>query len=217
MAAENTAGGGARFLLSGATNNPHRSWYDYFGLPDDLAEWTIDDVRSTVVSIAPSMLAGAGSGAAGGANGTFASSPDLLRRTITLADFERYLRTVGEPYRFLAANRPADALSGDKLCSPDECALAPAASRTGADRGGEAPGGGHLASADAAARLAAVPPVVFDQRFELTDPATFGVFSPEGAPAATMVMIERLANYLDQVFILIIQEYDQNTYIQLII
>ena len=44
--------------------------------------------------------------------------------------------------------------------------------------------------------------MVFEERFDLTDPSTFAVFSPEGAPHATLVTIERLTNYLDQVEII---------------
>ena len=44
--------------------------------------------------------------------------------------------------------------------------------------------------------------MVFEERFDLTDPSTFAIFSPEGAPHATLVTIERMTNYLDQVEII---------------
>lgn len=186
----------ARFLLSGATNNPHQSWLGYFGIPEDIAEWTIDDVRSTVASIAPSVVSAAP--AAAGANGSAVPPPPAsLRRTVTLADFDRYLRTIGEPYRFFATSRPA--VVGADSSEAGGGGLRGVPDRAVPDKGGEAPGVGHLASAATADRLKAVPPIVFSDSFELTEPETFRVFSPDGAPAASMVMIEKLANYLDQV------------------
>ena len=75
-------------------------------------------VRSTVVSIAPSMLAGNGKGAGGGSANFTSHPPESLRRAITLADFDKYLRTVGEPYRFLAANRPSTAPDAEAKATP---------------------------------------------------------------------------------------------------
>ncbi|EOD09244.1 vacuolar protein sorting 54 [Emiliania huxleyi CCMP1516] len=164
----------ARFLLSGATNNPNTSWLDYFGLPDDLGEWTIDDVRSTVATM-----------------------------TITVADFEHYLATVGEPFRFLATHRPNGGGGGG---GGEGEAL------SNGHGGGAAGNGGRAIAADVTERLGAspqscaVPQVVFEERFDLTDPSTFAVFSPEGAPHATLVTIERMTNYLDQVEITLLGE-----------
>ena len=83
---------------------------------------------------------------------------------------------MGEPYRFLAQNRP------------------------GADE--PLP---TFSSASAEA-LAAVPEVCFRADFSLADPETFDVFSPPGAPAAGMVMVEKLTHYLDQVELTLLGE-----------
>jgi len=120
-----------------------------------------------------------------------------------LDDFERYLRTVGEPYRFLHANRPREGeRSGERRREgrgeAEQVEQAELEGGNGAHDATRSPAAAH--------RLSVVPPVVFGDHFELTDPCTFEVFSPEGAPAATMVMIEKLANYLDQVELTLLSE-----------
>eukprot|EP00967_Tisochrysis_lutea_P066414 scaffold86504_cov26-Tisochrysis_lutea.AAC.1 len=200
----------SRFLLSAATNNPSPSWLDYLGLPDDLAEWTLDDLRASLPSLSLSGPLGGGgerererererggtrpAGASAGAHAAFTRLE--AGREVTLDDFERYLRTVGEPYRFLHANRPREGeRSGERRREgrgeAEQVEQAELEGGNGAHDATRSPAAAH--------RLSVVPPVVFGDHFELTDPCTFEVFSPEGAPAATMVMIEKLANYLDQV------------------
>ena len=36
--------------LSGVVNNPRSTWYDFFGLPEDIDEITLSDVRNVVTS-----------------------------------------------------------------------------------------------------------------------------------------------------------------------
>jgi len=195
----------ARFLLSGATNNPNTSWLDYFGLPDDLGaplalrstaqhtrqqpatrlaahpngrnrepatcrkprprppsraaatpgEWTIDDVRSTVATmVGTSALLGGGGGVGGGGGGAAEGSdappllPSELRQTITVADFEHYLATVGEPFRFLATHRPNGGGGGG---GGEGEAL------SNGHGGGAAGNGGRAIAADVTERLGASP------------------------------------------------------------
>lgn len=69
------------------------------------------------------------------------------------------------------------------------CAPPRARARFAAD----APPGGRCASREPLAQL------VFDAGFRLEAPETFAFFSPEGTPASTMVLQERLTHYLDLV------------------
>ena len=77
--------------LSSVSNNPRATWLEYLGLPEDLDEWTLVDVKYTV-SAYLSPVEGAG-----------VSVSD--KHLVTRADFVEYLRGVGEPYRFMAVNR----------------------------------------------------------------------------------------------------------------
>merc|ERR1719223_739639 len=84
----------ARGYLTGVANNPRSGWLEYFGLPEDIDEWTIEDLRGLVVTPAPAFPA---------------ESPET-KLQVTLADFRGYLESVGNPYRYLTANRPAIAV-----------------------------------------------------------------------------------------------------------
>ena len=89
--------------LSGVVNNPRSSWLEYFGLPDDIDEYTLSDVTSAVSSyVLPSSAATPAATPA--ASVSSASSRD--ERLVTIADFANYMHRVGEPYRFMAAHRP---------------------------------------------------------------------------------------------------------------
>ena len=107
----------ARGYLTGVANNPRSGWLEYFGcapegaslptrcllrrcpnlrrLPEDIDEWTIEDLRGLVVTPAPAFPA---------------ESPET-KLQVTLADFRGYLESVGNPYRYLTANRPAIAIA----------------------------------------------------------------------------------------------------------
>ena len=126
-------------------------------LPEDIDEWTIEDLRGLVVNPAPAFPA---------------ESPET-KLQVTLADFRGYLESVGNPYRYLTANRPA---AGG--CNGD---------------------GGTSSSAQDTPSLAGVPEICFRNDFDLAQPDTFAFFSPPEQPHATMVMLERLAQWLDQV------------------
>ena len=171
--------------LSSVSNNPRSNWYEYLGcaassgtscavllltranpmvrrLPEDIDEWTIEDLRGLVVAPTPATPA----------------DPAESKLQITLADFQGYLDCVGNPYRYLAANRPvpqgvsANGTNGDASSS---------------------------SAPQDAASLAGVPEICFRSDFDLAQPETFGFFSPPDQPHATMVMLERLTQWLDQV------------------
>ena len=126
-------------------------------LPEDIDEWTIEDLRGLVVTPAPAFPA---------------ESPES-KLQVTLADFRGYLESVGNPYRYLTANRPvAGGCNGD---------------------------GDTSSSAQDTPSLAGVPEICFRNDFDLAQPDTFAFFSPPEQPHATMVMLERLAQWLDQV------------------
>ena len=172
------AGSSSRQFLSSVANNPRSGWLEYLGLPEDLDEWTVEDVRSTAAGLGLSALVGPATAPAADASKANGAPipPAAPTPALTLHDFQSYLQRVGEPYRFLASNRP------------------------GADE--PLP---TFSSASAEA-LAAVPEVCFRADFSLADPETFDVFSPPGAPAAGMVMVEKLTHYLDQVELTLLGE-----------
>ena len=128
-------------------------------LPEDIDEWTIEDLRGLVVTPAPAFPA---------------ESPET-KLQVTLADFRGYLESVGNPYRYLTANRPvAGGCNGD---------------------------GGTSSSTQDTPSLAGVPEICFRNDFDLAQPDTFAFFSPPEQPHATMVMLERLTQWLDQVWL----------------
>ena len=45
------AGSSSRQFLSSVANNPRSGWLEYLGLPEDLDEWTVEDVRSTAAGL----------------------------------------------------------------------------------------------------------------------------------------------------------------------
>ena len=127
-------------------------------LPEDIDEWTIEDLRGLVVTPAPALSV---------------ESPEA-KLQVTLADFQGYLETVGNPYRYLIANRPV--------------------------AGGSNGDAGTSASTQEAPSLVGVPEICFRNDFDLAQPDTFAFFSPPEQPHATMVMLERLTQWLDQVW-----------------
>jgi len=147
--------------LSSVSNNPHTSWLEYLGLPEDLDEWTLVDVKYSVSAYL--------SPAEGGGTASVNSDPQL----ITLNDFIDYLRSVGEPYCFMAVNRPHQ--------SADEADSSSAKRAVKAD-------------------LSNVPNVCFEADFDLSKPETFAHFSPADQSAVGMVTLEKLGGYLDSVF-----------------
>ena len=52
------AGSSSRQFLSSVANNPRSGWLEYLGLPEDLDEWTVEDVRSTAAGLGLSALVG---------------------------------------------------------------------------------------------------------------------------------------------------------------
>lgn len=129
-------------------------------LPEDIDEWTIEDLRGLVAPpAAPVPL-----------------PSQQAKQQLSLADFQEYLERVGDPYRFLAANRPRPA--ADESAASD----APGASSSPQDSPG----------------LSGVPEICFRGDFDLAHPETFAFFSPPDQPHATMVMLERLTQWLDQ-------------------
>ena len=136
-------------------------------LPEDLDEWTIDDLRGLVAAPAAALPAPLQDG----------------KQKVTIADFQDYLDRVGNPYRYLTANRPrpADATDGE-----------------------QANGGGSSSSEPQA--LSGVPEICSSPDFDLSDPETFAFFSPPDQPHATMVMVERLTQWLDQVELTLLKE-----------
>eukprot|EP00965_Chrysotila_dentata_P067728 2241147-Pleurochrysis_carterae.AAC.5 len=121
-------------------------------------------------------------------------------RQITVVDFKDYLQRVAEPYRFLAANRPAtngtssgqhtDTHDGEDACGAG--ATASCSSCTSCSSCSSS-----CAHAEEA-QLEGVPPICFRGDFDLTVPETFETFSPADEGHSTMIMVERLSNYLDQ-------------------
>ena len=178
---------------AGVTNNPRTTWLEYFGLPDDLDEYTLSDVTSAVSSyVLPAAAAAAVGGSSGPAalaatgNPTSAAvSTSAHEKLITLADFKDYLQRVGEPYRFMAANRPRSAED-----------LADANGAGASDPNGDA----------AAPDLSTVPELCFEADFDLSKPATFAYFSPPDQPHAASLTLERLAGYLDTVELTLLSE-----------
>ena len=164
-------------MLTGVVNNPRSGWLEYLGLPEDLDEWTLDDVRSSVSSYVTTPRA-AGD----------AVLPPPTQRLLTLSDFKEYLTRVGEPYRFLAASRPQDGAAPDGAAAEVSDAAA-------------------LDAAEQAAALKAVPAICFQEEFDLTAPATFASFSPPDQPhAVTTVTLEKLNGYLDTVELTLLSE-----------
>ena len=151
--------------MSTHVNRPVGSWLEYLGL-DGLDEWTIDDVKKSVSSYVHPV-------------------EDRLneqeRHQVGFHDFSNYLERIGEPYRFMAANRP----TASRRISDDD--------HNGA--GGDAITGGRTRPTD----LSLVPDICFKTDFELAHPQTFAHFSPPDQPHASMVTLERLAAYLDVV------------------
>ena len=176
--------------MSSVTNNPRQGWLEYFGLPDDLDEYTLADVRSAVTAyVAPAGGGGNGSGGGEGGDGVSggSSAPLTQERHVTLADFSDYMQRVGEPYRFMSANRPRDPAAA---ASAEEEAAAAAA--------GDGDGSGDLS---------AIPEVCFAAEFDLSRPETFAYFSPPDQPhAASLITLERLGGYLDTVEIRLLSE-----------
>ena len=166
--------------FTSVANNPRASWLEYLGLPEDMDEWTLVDVKDSVSSyLRPADVA--------------AGLPVVPQeRLITLADFKHYLTTVGEPYRFMAANRPR--VEGD-----DE-----AAGSAGSAKAAEL--------ARATADLAMVPDVCFQADFELSRPETFAQFSPpDQSGVVGMVALEKLGGYLDSVELKLLSEVSQRS------
>lgn len=158
--------------FSSVVNNPRRSWTSYLGLPEDLDDFTLEDVRSSVSAyVAPA------------ADVTSMAVPIMPGHTITMADFKEYMRHVGDPYAFMAANRPFGV--------PEACE--PTAAVAGCD-------------AERAEALKQVPEVCFQEEFELADPGTFAHFSPPDRPYASRVTLEKLQGYLDTVELTLLAE-----------
>mgnify|MGYP007078077696 CR=1 FL=1 len=156
----------AQYLLS-VVNNPRSSWLEYLGL-QDMDEWTLDDLRGSVVGLVSP------------ATGSV-PAPAPSETAITLGDFQDYLQRVGEPYRFLASNRSqpsVGAAAGSSSAPSIADADAPPAGRS--------------------TQLGMIPDACFSEDFELSRPETFALFSPPDQPHTTMVTLERLTHYLDQ-------------------
>ena len=89
-------------------------------MPEDIDEWTIEDLRGLVVNPAPAFPA---------------ESPET-KLQVTLADFRGYLESVGNPYRYLTANRPAaggcNGDGGTSSSAQDTPSLAGGTGRAGA-------------------------------------------------------------------------------------
>ena len=104
--------------------------------------------------VGTSALLGGGGGVGGGGGGAAEGSdappllPSELRQTITVADFEHYLATVGEPFRFLATHRPNGGGGGG---GGEGEAL------SNGHGGGAAGNGGRAIAADVTERLGASP------------------------------------------------------------
>ena len=161
-------------LLS-VTNNPRASWYDYLGLPEDFDDWTLVDVKDSVSAYLQPAADGA------------APTSTTGREEILLTDFSEYMKRVGEPYRFMAANRPKPSSDG-----------------AGAAGGSSSSSG---VSAAVSAELKTVPEACFQADFDLSKPETFGLFSPpEQTAAVGMVTLERLGGYLDTVELTLLAE-----------
>ena len=79
--------------FSSVVNSPRQTWATFLGLPDDLDEYTLEDVRLSVSSymVKSSSLA--------------PSVSHERERQLTLSDFTEYMRRVGQPYAFMAAHR----------------------------------------------------------------------------------------------------------------
>lgn len=138
----------------------------------------------------------------------------------SLAEFGSYLKTVGEPYSQFAANRrepvpeqAGKAREGEPAGGAVRQTIAPvtaqpvsleevpevragAAARCARARAARCERSPHPSRCRAARARAQV---LFDENFRLEDPETFAFFSPEGTPASTMVLQERLTHYLDLV------------------
>jgi len=152
-----------KYFLSGAVNNPRESWLEYLGLPD-IDDWTLEDLRGSVTSfVTPAS----------------APAPAASDHEITMADFQDYLRRVGEPYRFLSTNR-LTACSNESAAPADEVP-------TDED-------------------LSMIPAACFKEHFDLTTAETFNIFSPPDQPHTTMVTLERLTHYLDQIELKLLNE-----------
>jgi hypothetical protein len=146
-------------------NNPRASWLEYLGL-QDIDEWTLADLQGSVAGLVAPAAA--------------AQAPATAETVITIADFQDYLNRVGEPYRFLAANRSQ-----------------PSAEMTASSSEG-APSSADADLAVESTSLGMIPAPCFNENFNLSQPDTFAVFSPPDQPHTTMVTLERLTHYLDQ-------------------
>ena len=193
-------------MLSGVVNNPRATWLQYFGLPEDLDEWTLEDARSAMSSYVSSAAAASttnGGGAAASVSASAASGAGATtvvardEREITIDDFKNYLQRVGEPYRFMAASRQSAAEGAEGSAdgrdgAPSSSAAASAVARSAAER---------------AAELSHVPQLCFAEDFDLSNPETFAFFSPpDQAHATSMVTLEKLNGYLDTVELTLLAE-----------
>lgn len=165
-------------VLTGVVNNPRSTWLQYFGLPEDIDKWTLEDMRTSASSYVQTV-------------GTESSTTPLTQeRVLTIADFGDYMQRVGEPYRFMEANRPPAALPDGE----GNGVLAAAEEEEAEDR------------AQLAAELANVPKICFEEDFDLSRPETFAHFSPPDQPHASLVMHEKLNGYLDAVELTLLGE-----------
>ena len=118
------------------------------------------------------------------------------KQKVTIADFQDYLERVGNPYRYLTANRPRPAAAGGEQAN---------GGGSSSSAGGEQANGGGSSSSEPLA-LSGVPEICSAPDFDLSDPETFAFFSPPDQPHATMVMVERLTEWLDQVELTLLKE-----------
>ena len=171
------AGSSSRQFLSSVANNPRSGWLEYLGLPEDLDEWTVEDVRSTAAGLGLSALVGPATAPAADAS-----------------------KANGAPIPPAAPARPRHATTPRRTCSAWASVPLPRLEPAGRRRAAA-----HLLVGVGRASPA-VPEVCFRADFSLADPETFDVFSPPGAPAAGMVMVEKLTHYLDQVELTLLGE-----------
>ena len=72
-------------MLSGVVNNPRATWLQYFGLPEDLDEWTLEDARSAMSSYVSSAAAASTTNGGGAAASVSASAASGAGATTVVA------------------------------------------------------------------------------------------------------------------------------------
>ena len=166
--------------MSTITNNPRLTWLEYFGLPDDMDETTFADVSSAFSLYLNGRT---------NHSSLHSNAAVTEERVVTSADFSDYIQRIGNPYRFMAENRPTSHEAVGSTQAADDCL-----------------------NDDISSTLSKVPEICFQKDFDICVANTFACFSPPNQPyAASLVTLEKLTGYLDTVEITLLSEVSSSS------